>query len=160
MTVVSSLLLVIALIWLIWIASEDFMTFRIPNRHVLGLFLLSLMVAAAQGPAAALPDLAAGALLFGLGFVMWLLRLMGAGDAKLYLPLGILIGWDGLAPFVIFLLLASLLFLALLWWARRFSAGGWGATRRLKEIAAGRAVPYAVPMALAAVLAVLPRLAG
>ncbi|HEX9858803.1 MAG TPA: hypothetical protein VGA75_10650, partial [Paracoccaceae bacterium] len=87
-------------------------------------------------------------------------RLMGAGDAKLYLPLGILIGWDGLAPFVIFLLLASLLFLALLWWARRFSAGRWGAARRLKEIAAGRGVPYAVPMAFAAILAALPRLAG
>lgn len=157
MVVLSSLLLFGALVGLVWVAIQDFKTLKIRNKHVLMLLFLNLAAMATSGHAAAVGSLAAGALLFTLGLLMWQFRLMGAGDAKLYLPIGLMVGWSRLLPFAIFLLLASLLFLAVLRWARRFSADSGGIAQRLRVLAEGRGSPYAVPMTLATILTVLPR---
>lgn len=143
------------------IAWRDFLSFRISNRDVL---ILTVMVAAlvllrgAQGTMADLvPDLFAGALLFVLGFVMWLLGAMGAGDVKLYFPLGVLVGWALLPIYVVFLLLASILMLVAVWVGRRFPKENAGLRARLTEIARAKKVPYAVPMAIGAILTLLPQ---
>ena len=51
-------------------------------------------------------DVGAGLLMFALGVALWAFRLFGAGDAKLFLPIGLFIGWHGMLPFS-FLLLVS-----------------------------------------------------
>jgi prepilin peptidase CpaA len=95
--------------------------------------------------------LAAGLILFVLGVVFWLLRMMGAGDAKLYLPLGILIGWQGLLPFALLLLPVSILFLGVMAAGPRLLPGASAVGVRMAEIRARRAIPYGVPMAATAI---------
>ena len=143
------------------IAWRDFLTYRISNRDVLiflALVILLLLLRWMQGLGADIPaDLLAGTLLFALGFVMWLAGAMGAGDVKLYFPLGVLVGWALLPIYVVFLLLASVLMLGAVWWGRRFPKERGRVRARLTEIALAGKVPYGVPMALAAILTVLPR---
>lgn len=143
------------------IAWRDFLTYRITNRDVLillGLVALLLLLRGAQaGVAQILPDLIAGTLLFALGFVMWMAGAMGAGDVKLYFPLGLLVGWALLPVFVMFLLLASVLMLLAVWLARRFPRDHGRLRARLTEIAQAGKVPYGVPMALAGGLTLLPQ---
>lgn len=143
------------------IAWRDFLTFRIKNRDVLilsglvaGLLLLRGIEASLP---ALLPDLLAGILLFSLGFLMWLIGAMGAGDVKLYLPLGVLIGWALLPVYVVFLLVASVLMLVAVWLGRLFPSDRGRFRARLTEISRTKAVPYAVPMVLGAILTLLPQ---
>lgn len=148
------------LILLARIAWTDFRTFRIPNRDVAVLLGVALVQWFALTGARDMSDLAAGLFLFAMGFVFWLLRLMGAGDAKLFLPLGIMIGWSHLLVFAICLLPASLLCLLGLRLARRWAAPDSAVSVRLQEIARMKGVPYAVPLFMAALPALLPRLLG
>ncbi len=103
-------------------------------------------------------DVFAGVLLFGLGFAMWGLRMMGAGDAKLMLPLGMHIGYVGLASFAAILTAFSILFFAAIQIAPRFKreTGLLGWLSKLKT--EGR-VPYAIPLCIASVPAMLMRVA-
>lgn len=161
MAVAESLTLWLCLGFLAVIAWRDFLTYRISNREVLiflALVILLLLLRWMQGLGADIPaDLLAGTLLFALGFVMWLAGAMGAGDVKLYFPLGVLVGWALLPVYVVFLLLASVLMLGAVWWGRRFPREQGRVRARLTEIALAGKVPYGVPMALAAILTVLPR---
>jgi prepilin peptidase CpaA len=143
--------------FLLRIAWHDFQTFRIRNRDVVILSAMVALLLALRGFAGIWPDLLAGGLLFGLGFVLWLLRMMGAGDVKLYLPLGVLVGWALLPVYVVFLLIASLGLLLALWIARRAPSQGGPVRARLAQIAASGKVPYAVPMAIGAIVTLLPQ---
>jgi prepilin peptidase CpaA len=140
---------------------RDFLTYRISNRDVLILTSMVAVLVLLRGPQGAMidlvPDLFAGALLFGLGFVMWLLGAMGAGDVKLYFPLGVLVGWSLLPIYVVFLLFASILMLVAVWLAGRFPKENGGLRARLTEIARAKKVPYAVPMVAGAILTLLPQ---
>ncbi|MBB6224931.1 Flp pilus assembly protein protease CpaA [Rhizobium leguminosarum] len=49
-------------------------------------------------------DVGAGLLMFMLGVVLWAFRLFGAGDAKLFLPIGLFVGWHEMLPFAFLLL--------------------------------------------------------
>jgi Flp pilus assembly protein protease CpaA len=69
----------------------------------------------------------------GIGFI-------GGGDAKLFLPVGVFVGWSGLTGFALLLLPASLVVLGVL---------------RLVRGTPVTAVPYALPVAIAATGAVL-----
>ncbi|MFU8865794.1 MAG: A24 family peptidase [Rhodobacterales bacterium] len=161
MVLAQQIMLWLSLGFLAVIAWRDFLTFRISNRDVLifsGLVaLLVILRVLDNSTTGVLPDLLAGVLLFALGFVMWLLGAMGAGDVKLYLPLGVLVGWALLPVYVIFLLFASILMLLAIWTGRRFPRKQGRFRARLTEIAAAKGVPYAVPMALGAILALLPQ---
>jgi prepilin peptidase CpaA len=148
-------LLAISLLLLVYIAFQDFLTFRIRNVHVLTLLFLSLATLAADATSPWLPDVAAGAVLFVLGVAFWAVGMMGAGDAKLYFPLGLLVGWGGLAAFAVFLLAASMLFLLAVKLAVALPASQGKTRRRMHQIAEGQGVPYAVPMAAAAIAAVM-----
>lgn len=141
-------LLGVALCGLAALAVIDFWTLKIRNPHVLAMLALALAVLALRGTGSVLPDTAAGLVLFALGFLFWLLGMMGAGDAKLYLPLGILIGWQGLVAFAVLLLPASVLVLAVLKTGPSWLPEG-PVRARIDTLAQGRKVPYAIPMALA-----------
>lgn len=141
------------------VAWIDFCTLRIPNREVLLLLALSAVLLVPGVTAAGPANLVPGLLLFGLGVVFWLLRMMGAGDAKLFLPLGMLVGWDGVLIFAVGLLPFSLLLLGLMSLGKRGAMGQGFVAQRLAEIARTRGIPYGVPMAAAGFAAVLWRLA-
>lgn len=161
MELAQQVMLWICMGFLAVIAWRDFLTFRISNRDVLifsGLVAVLLLLRGLDGAAAGLlSDLLAGVLLFSLGFAMWIFGAMGAGDVKLYLPLGVLVGWMLLPVYVVFLLVASVLMLLAIWFGRRFPSERGRVRARLTEIAATKGVPYAVPMAVGAILTLLPR---
>lgn len=143
--------------FLIVIAVYDARHLRIPNPWVLAMLVLYLL---SQGPLG-FPfwksDLLIGAVLFGLGFVMWMLRSLGAGDAKLMLPLGMHLGLAGATFFAVALLMISVLFFLAIQIAGRTNSrsalGQWLATMK----SSGK-VPYGVPLAIAAVPVLVAKL--
>lgn len=93
---------------LIWIAVQDIRQHKIKNRSVLVVLLLYIPAQGGLGFPHWGGDLLAGGTLFGSGFVLWLMRALGAGDAKLMLPLGLHLGIDALPPFAALIITASL----------------------------------------------------
>lgn len=87
---------------LVWAAVSDFRRYLIPNQVSLGaLALYPVFVLSAPEPVAWVFALIMAAVFFAVGFVMYLLRAMGAGDAKL-LPVVML--WVGPKDFTLFIL--------------------------------------------------------
>lgn len=150
----------------LYVAWSDFRLWKIPNGIVLALIALyalgaalRLMTAADFGAAlfslAGIGgDLAAGLLLFVLGFALWSFRLFGAGDAKLFLPIGLFIGWQGMLPFAVFLLIGGIATLLALRLPMPLQFAHYAVFMRLQEIRATRKIPYGVIM-VAAALAVM-----
>ncbi|MBT8458550.1 MAG: hypothetical protein KJN60_02655, partial [Boseongicola sp.] len=91
--------------------------------------------------------------------LMWLLRLLGAGDVKLYFALGLLLGLSHVGLFVIFLLVVTLLFQAALWIAGRRSEGG-AVLQRMRFFRSEKKAPYGVVICIAAFVPVLLRIMG
>jgi prepilin peptidase CpaA len=156
MDLAHQLMIWLCFAFLAYVAWKDFLELRIRNRDVAIFSGMVLLLLALRGFDGALPDLMAGLLLFVLGFVMWMMGAMGAGDVKLYLPLGVFVGWALLPVYVVFLLIGSVILLGAVLLARRFPADRGRIRARLTEIAAARAVPYAVPMVFGAILTLLP----
>ncbi|MCG5481021.1 prepilin peptidase [Sinorhizobium alkalisoli] len=170
---------------LLYAAWSDFRLWKIPNGVVLALIVvyalgatLRLMEAKEAGGALGLlmeqdlgatlfsfagigGDLAAGLLLFALGFTLWCFRLFGAGDAKLFLPIGLFVGWYGMLPFSIFLLIGGVLTMLALKLPMPLQFAHYAVIMRLQEIRATRKIPYGVIMVAAAlaVMALPPALA-
>lgn len=135
---------------IVWAALHDAKNFRVSNATVLILVGLYVMAQGVLGFPTWSDDLAGGALLFGLGFLMWLMRILGAGDAKLMLPVGAFLGLQALGPFAFLLIIFSFVMYAAILLSHVFKASGgffgWLATMRTE----GK-VPYAVPLAMSAV---------
>lgn len=135
------------------IAWVDFHSLKIRNRDVLYLLGPALVLAATRDGAGILADLGAAGLLFALGLLAWLMRMMGAGDAKLYFPLGLAVGWAGLGAYALGLILGSLLLLAVTKAGALFPPGRF--RDRLTLFRLRRTYPYGVPMSLAALVAMV-----
>ena len=146
----------VAVALLIHIAWYDFKNLTIRNNSVLLLLALYLVWSALNGFQTFVGDLGVGAFLFILGLVMWLMRLMGAGDVKLYFALGLFMGINTAGLFAIFLLIATILFLLAMFIAARAKAET-GIPGRLREIRETGKAPYAVPMCMAAIPCTLIR---
>ncbi|MFD1341182.1 prepilin peptidase [Litorisediminicola beolgyonensis] len=144
---------------LVWTACYDWRHLKIRNTTVMVFVGLAVLLMALRGFATWQSDLAAGALLFVIGFGAWMLRAMGGGDAKLFLPLGLLLGMTALSPFSMFFLLSSVLMLVAIRWAGRRRRSN-PVARRLRMMALTRQVPYAVPMAAATIPALFLRAFG
>ena len=139
-------------------AIRDLTTFTIPNW-------ISLALAAAFAPAALavgtpLPAIGLSALvgvaMLAVGIVMFALRWIGGGDAKLMAAASMWLGLQGLGPFVLFTglaggALALTLLAARSSWVRPFAAIGPGWVDRLAT--PGGATPYGVAIAVGALAA-------
>ncbi len=158
---------------LLYAAWSDFRLWKIPNGVVLALIVVYALDAtlrllmpeqagALAGDVGAMlfswdgigGDLAAGLLLFALGFALWCFRLFGAGDAKLFLPIGLFVGWHGMLPFAIFLLIGGVLTMFALRLPMPLQFAHYAVVMRLQEIRTTRKIPYGVIM-VAAALAVM-----
>jgi prepilin peptidase CpaA len=134
------------------LAYLDFWYLTLPNRIIAALtFCAALYVWLA-------PDrlwqtaLLAALLLFAIGTVFWLLRLMGAGDAKLMLPLGILIDLSGFIAFAIGLLGLTLVLYVSIKLAGKDPNSQHALIRRLSEINNQGKVPFGLPLISATML--------
>ena len=136
-----------------YVVYQDFWYWRIPNRAVFGLSALWVAQSWLLGNVNWPMDLIAAGLLFVMGVVYWRLRLMGAGDAKLMLPLGLMIGWQGLMAFAIWLLVFTLLTYLLLKATPRWITHHHRVWRRLRIIAAKGRVPFGIPLVAATLAA-------
>ena len=136
----------------LFIAWHDFKTLTITNRSVLFMLLIAVVVSVTRQPMAPITDASIGLLFFVCGFLFWLIGAMGAGDAKLYLPLGIALGPIAVMPYLLALCLFSLIFLVAVKWAARHQPTN-PVLARLSQLGREKGLPYAVPMALAFVAA-------
>ena len=90
-------------------AATDLFTMKIPNRLcvllVLAFFPLALL--AGLGPWELVDHLAAGALLLGLGMLLFIPGWFGGGDAKLMAAVGLWVGTANLLPYMVYVALAG-----------------------------------------------------
>lgn len=162
MVAITQILTLIAAALFLYAAWSDFRRWRIPNGTIAALVVLYAIVALAsmmtttdRGAALFSPtgiggDVAAGLLLFALGTVLWSFGLFGAGDAKLFLPIGLFVGWIGMMPFTIYLLIGGVAALLALKLPVPLQFAHLAFFTRLDEIRTSRKIPYGVIMVLAA----------
>lgn len=162
--------IIAASILVLWAAWQDFLTWKIRNGTVLALIAVYVVLAAANylwryrysgtlpaGHLSLASDLGAALLLFAVGFALWLVRMLGAGDAKLFFPLGLFIGFHHLLLFAIILALAAVVVTLALKFRIPIQYHGLPYVARLEEIRSTGKVPYAVLMAAAALVAMYAR---
>lgn len=153
---ISILVLLSAVVVFIHVAWSDFLHWKISNQSVLmliALFLTHAFTAKLAGGELSreiniLFNLGAGLLLFTIGVILWILKLFGAGDAKLFFPVGLFLGWNQLVLFSIGLLGAGIFVFILLKsplpeFVRNNSFG-----LRIDELRQTRKAPYGVVIIL------------
>ncbi|APO73389.1 prepilin type IV endopeptidase protein [Rhizobium etli 8C-3] len=154
----------LAVLLFLYAGWTDFQTWKIPNTLVLALIALyalravAVMVSSEDIGATLFAltgiggDVGAGLLMFVLGVVLWAFGMFGAGDAKLFLPIGLFIGWHGMLPFSIFLLVFGVATLLMLRLPIPLPFKHLAFFMRIEEIRASRKVPYGVVMVFATLL--------
>ncbi|MBX5022745.1 prepilin peptidase [Rhizobium lentis] len=154
----------LAVFLFLYAAWTDFRTWKIPNSLVLALVTLYALRAVAvilgsEDIGAALfassgigGDVGAGLLMFMLGVMLWAFRLFGAGDAKLFLPIGLFVGWHGMLPFAVSLLVLGIVTLLALRLPVPLRVAHLAFFMRIEEIRASRKIPYGVIMVFAVLL--------
>lgn len=90
--------------------------------------------------------------MFMLGVMLWAFRLFGAGDAKLFLPIGLFVGWHGMLPFSFLLLVLGIVTLLALRLPVPLRVAHLAFFMRIEEIRASRKIPYGVIMVFAVLL--------
>jgi prepilin peptidase CpaA len=145
-------------------AWQDFRSWKIRNWTVLALIAVYLVLALIRWAVSGsldsgtlLGELAAGLLLFALGFTLWLFGLFGAGDAKLFLPVGLFVGFAYLTPFAIALMVSAVVVFLALKYPIPPVYLAWPGIARIDEIRRTGKVPYGVVITVAALVAIYLR---
>lgn len=158
----ATLVMVATCLCFLYAAFTDFRAWKIHNQTVLVLVLLFAIYAACRPhvasswlPPVDLPSaVGAGVLLFATGFLLWQFKLLGAGDAKLMLPVGLFMGWQNLLTYALFLIGFAFLIMLLLRVPLPYGLSRTWPGMRLNEIRRTGKVPYGVVM-VAAFFAIL-----
>jgi prepilin peptidase CpaA len=152
-------------------AVEDVRAFRIPNWTSAMIALAFLPYAALHRPPVYAPDLdgtsvyigvhlAIAAVVFLVTVILWRFKLLGGGDVKLLTAIGLWLGPMLIMPFLFITAVASIAIAGPLLLLRSKGAligFGWipvPVLRRCVAIAETGKVPYALPIAIAALLTV------
>ena len=160
-------LAVLAALGVLLLASiSDFCTMTIPNRFPLALAALFMIAYGASsglshaGGEAMFASLKlhaiAFAVIFTITFVMFGLRVWGAGDSKLAASIGLWIGLKGIVPFLMVMAVAGVGLVLASWFIGRtkFSLGPLGADSWPVRVRSGAGViPYGIAIAAGAVAA-------
>lgn len=153
--VLHGIVIAVCIAVLLYVAWQDFLTFRIANASVLILIALAVVELALDDRSGLWRSLAIAGGLFLLGVVFWAIGMMGAGDAKLFFPVGLLVNWNQLMVFAVVLLVLSFAAAFVMALPLERKAGRRGALGRLAEIKAAGEFPFGVPISLAAIAALL-----
>lgn len=140
-------------------AAKDALSFTIPNWISLALIAAFPAAALATGlPLAAFGvHLAVGFAALVLGMIMFALRWVGGGDAKLFAAVALWVGWPGAATFVLGAALAGGALAVVLVLARSAAVRPlmlMGPTWMAKLAEPGEGVPYGVAIAAGALWAI------
>lgn len=153
---ISILSLILAAFTFLYVAWNDFRFWKIENRTVLILIALFIVHAASAKAADGILPLMvdpifsflAGTLLFIIGIVLWIFKMFGAGDAKLFFPIGLFLGWDFILSLSIGLIIFGALILIILRFPLPTSLSMTFTGMRIEEIRKTQKIPYGVVMAL------------
>jgi prepilin peptidase CpaA len=144
------------------LALNDVFTYRIPNWANAALAMSFLVFAGAASLAGAniwwISHLAAAAVVFAVGLLMFQFNALGGGDVKLLTAAALWVGMQGLLPFLVTVGLAGGALVLMLLFLRRnlMPLVAWAAPRPLQSwprvFTPGEKVPYGVAIAIGAVL--------
>jgi prepilin peptidase CpaA len=161
---IATLLIALGYIAIIAVLAQviytDFFYYRIRNWSVLAILVAWAVVAAPDRFAHAQMDLLIAAILFALAFGFWAFHMVGAGDAKLLGACGLVVGFDDAVTFAVLILGFSIAFIAILRLLANVLLLPVAVDARLIEIAETKKIPYGVPIALAAICIIGPRIAA
>lgn len=135
-------IVVILLPLLVGAAGYDVAFRRIPNwltasGVVAGLWMNTFLYQGWDGVRQSLAGMALG---FGVYFLLYLIRAMGAGDVKLMAAIGAMVGWqDWVGIFILTALLGGIAAIALMTMKKRVKKTLWNVSFALSEMKSGRA---------------------
>src|ERR1700751_4425793 len=92
---------------LAWASVTDIRWRKIPNAAVLAVLALFLAWIVIDHGASFLSALAAGAIAFAVGFALWWVNIVGAGDSKLFAAVALFAGLANLSLFALATALAG-----------------------------------------------------
>jgi prepilin peptidase CpaA len=140
---------------LAYVALNDFKVKRIANGSVLLLVGVGAALAAIGGWSVLASGFGAGFALLALGFVAWMAKVFGAGDAKLLFACGLLVRFEGLLDFALYMVAATLGFvMALAVVSRATALLPPALVVHTQGIVRSRRIPAAVPIATAAAIVI------
>lgn len=140
------------------VAVSDVMDRRIPNAAVAAVIGLFALWTLADGGASLVPGLAAAAIGFGVGFALYAMRVMGAGDVKLFAAVALFTGLAYLHIFALATVLAGGALAVVSLAARPRRALAIFMLRGKADD--GRGVPYGVAIAVGGLICVWGALTG
>ena len=143
---------------LIWAAASDVASRRIPNLAVLALIGLFGLWALAGLPVSLGSAIAAAAIGFAVGFGLYLFKIMGAGDVKLFAATALFIGLAYLPMFALATALAGGAMAVVSLATRPRRAAVMFALRGRGDF--GRGIPYGVAISVGGLLTLWAAAAG
>ncbi|HEX5379996.1 MAG TPA: prepilin peptidase [Phenylobacterium sp.] len=143
---------------LLWSAVSDIADRRIPNSAILAIIALFVPWSFASHGENLASGLAAGAIGFGVGYVLYLFKVMGAGDAKLFAAVALFTGLTYLHLFALATVLCGGVVAAVIMVARPRRAAAMLTLRGQGDF--GRGIPYGVAIAVGGAVVVWGSLTG
>ncbi len=151
---------------MVGLALNDVVTFRIPNwanaAVAVGFFAFAGAAALAGADLRWLSHIAAGAVMFLAGLILFQVRALGGGDVKLLSAAALWVGLDGLLTFIVWVGLAGgglVLLLLLLRRNHLLMLVAWASPRVPQSwprvLTDGEKVPYGVAIAVGAIVTMM-----